>query len=85
MEFKIEVYTKTNPIELNRLHFNIFLMNPYIRLQEVPEDNYDLPYHHHHNHPADAGEAVMIKIDASMPLREEPRYPKEKWKTVMCK
>lgn len=27
----------------------------------------------------------MIKIDASVPLREEPRYPKEKWKTVICK
>lgn len=28
----------------------------------------------------------MIKIDSSSaPLREEPRYPKEKWKTVLCK
>lgn len=39
-----------------------------------------MPYHQSEN-----GEAVMIKIDVPVPLREEPRYPKEKWKTFLCK
>lgn len=59
--------------ELTRLIFEYF--------QEVPDDNYDLPYHHHN----DNGEAVMIKIDVPVPLREEPRFPKEKWKTFIGK
>lgn len=50
-----------------------------INFQEVPDDNYDLPYHHQN----DNGEAVMIKIDVPVPLREEPRFPKEKWKTFI--
>lgn len=50
-------------------------------LQEVPEENYDLPYHLQN----DNGEAVMIKIDVPVPLREEPRFPKEIWKTFLCK
>lgn len=48
--------------------------------QEVPEENYDLPYHLQN----DNGEAVMIKIDVPVPLREEPRFPKEIWKTFLC-
>ncbi len=53
----------------------------FYHFQEVPDDNYDLPYHHQN----DNGEAVMIKIDVPVPLREEPRFPKEKWKTFIGK
>lgn len=53
----------------------------FVFFQEVPDDNYDLPYHHQN----DNGEAVMIKIDVPVPLREEPRFPKEKWKTFIGK
>lgn len=26
---------------------------------------------------------VMIKLDSPVPIRDEPRFPKEKWKTFM--
>lgn len=45
--------------------------------QEVPDENYDLPYHQNDTN----GDAVMIKMD--VPGREEPSYPKEKWKTFI--
>lgn len=46
--------------------------------QEVPDENYDLPYHHQND---TNGDAVMIKMD--VPGREEPSFPKEKWKTFI--
>ncbi|KAJ6647416.1 Phosphatidylcholine:ceramide cholinephosphotransferase 2 [Pseudolycoriella hygida] len=51
-----------------------------MQYEEVPDDNYDLPYHHQ----SDNGEAVILKIDVPVPLREEPRFPKEKWKTFIA-
>lgn len=48
-------------------------------LQEVPDDNYDLPYNQNETN----GDAVMIKMD--VPSREEPNFPKEKWKTLIGK
>lgn len=50
-----------------------------IFLQEVPDENYDLPY----NQTETNGDAVMIKMD--VPNREEPSFPKEKWKTLIGK
>lgn len=57
------------------INFLIFYL-----IQEVPEDVYDLPYHQHHG---ENGETMMIKIDVPNPVREEPRYPKEKWKSFL--
>ncbi|XP_037909504.1 phosphatidylcholine:ceramide cholinephosphotransferase 1-like isoform X3 [Hermetia illucens] len=48
---------------------------------EVPEENYNLPYHQTNN--VVPGEAVTVKIDVPVPLREEPKFPKEKWKTFV--
>jgi hypothetical protein len=47
-------------------------------LQEVP-DVYDYSYHNENN-AENQQETAMIKIDVPIPLREEPKYPKEKWK-----
>ncbi|XP_055304599.1 phosphatidylcholine:ceramide cholinephosphotransferase 1-like isoform X2 [Sitodiplosis mosellana] len=44
--------------------------------KEVPDENYDLPYNQNETN----GDAVMIKMD--VPNREEPSFPKEKWKTL---
>lgn len=51
----------------------------FCHLQEVPDENYDLPYNQNETN----GDAVMIKMD--VPNREEPSFPKEKWKTLMGK
>lgn len=48
-------------------------------LQEVPDENYDLPYSQTETN----GDAVMIKME--MPNREESSFPKEKWKTFWGK
>lgn len=48
-------------------------------MQEVPDENYDLPY----NQTETNGDAVMIKMD--VPNREEPSFPKEKWKSLIGK
>lgn len=56
---------------LNSIHF--------LSLQEVPDENYDLPY----NQTETNGDAVMIKMD--VPNREEPSFPKEKWKSLIGK
>lgn len=42
-----------------------------------------MPYHQTNN--VVPGEAVTVKIDVPVPLREEPKFPKEKWKTFVCK
>lgn len=55
-------------------HLTEFLFN--FCLQEVPDENYDLPYNQNETN----GDAVMIKMD--VPSREEPSFPKEKWKTL---
>lgn len=49
----------------------------FCEFQEVPDENYDLPYHQNDTN----GDAVMIKMD--VPGREEPSFPKEKWKTFI--
>lgn len=59
---------------LNRTHIFYSL---FLSLQEVPDENYDLPY----NQTETNGDAVMIKMD--VPSREEPSFPKEKWKTFL--
>lgn len=51
----------------------------FVLLQEVPDENYDLPY----NQTETNGDAVMIKMD--VPNREEPSFPKEKWKSLIGK
>ncbi|XP_055710506.1 phosphatidylcholine:ceramide cholinephosphotransferase 1-like isoform X1 [Phlebotomus papatasi] len=50
--------------------------------EEVP-DEFELPYHNNHQSEIldSSGQPVMIKIDVPVPLRDEPRFPKEKWKT----
>ncbi|XP_053697690.1 phosphatidylcholine:ceramide cholinephosphotransferase 1-like isoform X2 [Sabethes cyaneus] len=65
----------------------------YILCKEVP-DGYDYGYNgghsYHQQHPQSDGhsspssEAVMIKIDVPVPLRDEQRFPKEVWKTVLA-
>jgi hypothetical protein len=35
------------------------------------------------NHPASTSGANAIKIDIPAPSREEPRFPREKWKTFL--
>lgn len=49
-------------------------------MQEVPDENYDLPYNQNETN----GDAVMIKMDVPS-SREEPSFPKEKWKTFIGK
>lgn len=56
--------------------FNNFFL---LLLQEVPDENYDLPY----NQTETNGDAVMIKMD--VPNRDEPSFPKEKWKSLIGK
>ena len=53
-------------------------------LQEVPDD---YTYNNHQNEVNNhqSSETVMIKIDIPSPLRDEQRFPKEKWKTFVCK
>uniref|UniRef100_A0A0K8TMX0 Putative conserved plasma membrane protein n=1 Tax=Tabanus bromius TaxID=304241 RepID=A0A0K8TMX0_TABBR len=48
--------------------------------EEVPEESYSLPYNQTN---INSGETVIIKIDVPVPLREEPKFPKEKWKTFI--
>lgn len=63
------------------------------RKQEVPDAcdysfNGNHSYHQQHpqgeNHGNGCGEAVMIKIDVPVPLRDEQRFPKEIWKTIIA-
>lgn len=51
----------------------------FFALQEVPDENYDLPYSQTETN----GDAVMIKME--MPNREETSFPKEKWKSFWGK
>lgn len=60
-----------------KIKFDSFFLIFY--LQEVPDENYDLPY----NQTETNGDAVMIKMD--VPNREEPSFPKEKWKSLIGK
>lgn len=70
--FNIRIYLrKIQPFVINRIIYIFF------DLQEVPDENYDLPYHQSETN----GDAVMIKMD--VPGREEPSFPKEKWKTFI--
>ncbi|XP_055921718.1 phosphatidylcholine:ceramide cholinephosphotransferase 1-like isoform X2 [Eupeodes corollae] len=50
--------------------------------EEVPEENYSLPYQNSNG--SSNGEAVILKLDVPVPLREEPKFPKEKWKTFIA-
>lgn len=79
----IHVHNSVNLIKWFMIKYirSLLLICNILYFQEVPEENYDLPYHHQN----DNGEAVMIKIDVPVPLREEPRFPKEIWKTFLCK
>lgn len=56
---------------------NLIESRKFSDFQEVPDDNYDLPYHQNDAN----GDTVMIKMD--VPGREEPSFPKEKWKTFI--
>lgn len=55
------------------------LIRENFQLQEVPDENFDLPYNQNETN----GDAVMIKMDG--PGKEEPSFPKEKWKTFIGK
>lgn len=55
------------------------LIREKFHLQEVPDENFDLPYNQNETN----GDAVMIKMDG--PGKEEPSFPKEKWKTFIGK
>lgn len=61
-------------ITLQAIHLHHFL-------QEVPEESYSLPYHNNQTTNSANGD-VMLKIDP-VPLREEQKFPQEKWKTFI--
>ncbi|KAL5281427.1 SGMS1 family protein [Megaselia abdita] len=50
--------------------------------EEVPEESYSLPYHNNQTTNSANGD-VMLKIDP-VPLREEQKFPQEKWKTFIA-
>lgn len=58
--------------------FNCNNMQRRKEYEEVPDESYSLPYHQ-----TNPGDAVTIKIDTPVPLRDETNYPKEKWKTFL--
>lgn len=68
------VHSIYQPLNRTHIFYSLFLS-----LQEVPDENYDLPYNQNETN----GDAVMIKMD--VPSREEPSFPKEKWKTFIGK
>ncbi|XP_055372147.1 phosphatidylcholine:ceramide cholinephosphotransferase 1-like [Condylostylus longicornis] len=72
---------------LKMLHYNPCLNCSSVsrrkEYEEVPEVICSLPYHHQQNN-INNGEAVKIQLDVPVPLREEPKFPKEKWKTFVA-
>lgn len=77
----------------DKLYFNCSSFRK-MYYEEVPEA-YDYSYNgnhsYHQQHPQTDGhggnpgsDAVMIKIDVPVPLRDEQRFPKEIWKTIVA-
>ncbi|XP_055636614.1 phosphatidylcholine:ceramide cholinephosphotransferase 1-like isoform X2 [Toxorhynchites rutilus septentrionalis] len=77
----------------SKLYFNCSMFRK-MHYEEVP-DTYDYgyngnnPYHQQHQqqpetHGGPCSDAVMIKVDIPVPIRDEQRFPKEIWKTFLA-
>lgn len=51
---------------------------------EELEDKVDATNLGRHTNLPNGSENGIIKLDVSLPFLEEPRFPKEKWKTFLC-